>query len=109
MHELAIAESVVDAVTERTGTTSIKTVRIEVGRLAGIMADSLRFCFDVATDGTPLAGATLDISEPAGRARCSSCGTNFAVDDLVLLCPCGSADVQVTAGQELKILSVEVG
>jgi hydrogenase nickel incorporation protein HypA/HybF len=109
MHELSIAESVVEAVTERTGDAHIRAVRLEVGQLAGVLADSLRFCFDVATDGTPLAGALLDISEPPGQAHCSSCGADFAVDDLILLCPCGSADVQVIAGQELKILSVEVG
>jgi len=31
-----------------------------------------------------------------------------AAGDLILLCPCGSADVEVLAGQELLIRSVEV-
>jgi hydrogenase nickel incorporation protein HypA/HybF len=109
MHELAIAESVIDAVQERTGAAPVNSIRLEVGRLAGVMTDSLRFCFDLATDGTPLAGAVLDISEPVGRAHCNHCATDFALSDLILLCECGSADVQVIAGQELRILSVEVG
>jgi hydrogenase nickel incorporation protein HypA/HybF len=108
MHELAIAESVIDAVMTRTGAAPINTIRLEVGQLAGVTTDSLRFCFDLATDGTPLHGATLDISEPAGQAQCNSCAARFAVRDLILLCPCGSADVAVIAGQELRILSVEV-
>jgi hydrogenase nickel incorporation protein HypA/HybF len=109
VHELSIAESVIEAVRGRTGTAPINSVRLEVGQLAGVTTDSLRFCFDLATDGTPLSGAALDITEPAGVARCNSCGCDFTVSDLILLCACGSADVSVISGQQLRILSVEVG
>ena len=108
MHELAIAESVIDAVTARTGPATVRTVRLEVGRLAGVATEALRFCFEAAAADTPLSGAMLDIVEPPGLARCETCGTEFTVDDLVLLCPCGSADVRVVTGQELRILSAEV-
>jgi hydrogenase nickel incorporation protein HypA/HybF len=109
MHELSIAESVIEAVLGRTGSAQVNAVRLEVGQLAGVTTDSLRFCFELATDGTPLSGAALDISEPAGRAHCKSCGADFALSDLILLCACGSADVEVISGQQLRILSVEVG
>ncbi|HTZ45745.1 MAG TPA: hydrogenase maturation nickel metallochaperone HypA [Jatrophihabitans sp.] len=109
MHELAIAESMVDAVLEHTGTAEVRAVRLEVGTLAGVLPDALRFCFELAADGTPLAGAQLDISEPGGLAHCRHCGADFGVDGLILLCPCGSADVRVLSGQQLRILSVEVG
>ena len=36
------------------------------------------------------------------------CAAEFDVDDLILLCPCGSANVAVLAGQQLRIRSVEV-
>jgi hydrogenase nickel incorporation protein HypA/HybF len=108
MHELSITQSVVDAVLERLPDTKIAGVRLEIGKLSGIMPDSVRFCFDLVIAGTSLEGARLDIDEPSGRAHCVDCDTEFAVDDLILLCPCGSANVEVLAGRQLRIRSVEV-
>ncbi|MCW2531970.1 MAG: hypA1 [Blastococcus sp.] len=106
MHELSITQSVVDAVTERTGTASVTGVRLRVGRLAGVVPDAMRFCFELVTAGTPLEGAVLEIEEPEGRGRCRTCHAEFPLPDLVLLCDCGSADVEVLAGRELAIASV---
>jgi hydrogenase nickel incorporation protein HypA/HybF len=108
VHELSVAGSVVEAVLDRTGTARVTVLRLAVGRLSGVVPDALRFCFDLVVEGTPLEGAQLLIEEPPGRASCAACGADFAVDDLVLLCPCGSADVAVTAGRELLVRSVEV-
>lgn len=108
MHELSITQSVVDAVLERLPDTPIAGVRLEIGKLSGIVPDSVRFCFDLVVEGTPLQGARLDIDEPGGRGRCVDCGTEFEVADQFLLCPCGSANVEVLAGQQLRIRSVEV-
>ncbi len=108
MHELAIAESVIDAVTAKTGSAPVTSVRLEVGVLSGVLTDALRFSFEVAAAGTPLEGAELVVDQPAGRARCADCGSDFGLPDLILLCPCGSSNVRVTGGDELRILSVEV-
>jgi hydrogenase nickel incorporation protein HypA/HybF len=108
MHELAIAESVVDQITMRTGANRVHGVRLEVGRLSGVSADALRVCFEMAAAGTGLDGAGLQIDEPDGRGECAACGSSFDVPDLIRLCPCGSADVRILAGEELRILSVEV-
>ena len=108
MHELAITESVVDAVTRRLPGARVASVRLEIGAMSGVVADSVRFCFDLVVAGTPLEGASLVIDQPAGRCRCRACGAEFAPDWPVLLCPCGSADVAVVAGEDLKIVSVEV-
>ena len=108
MHELSIAQSVVDAVLERTGGRHVTTVRLRVGRLSGVVPDALTFCFELATADTALDGARLEIEAPGGRAHCRDCDRDFDVDDLVLLCSCGSADVEVVAGRELSVTSVEV-
>lgn len=108
MHELAITQSLVDAVIEHTGGAAIEAVHVRVGRLSGVVPDAMQFCFELITDGTPLQGARLDIEEPAGRARCRSCTEEFALRDLILLCSCGSADVAVISGRELSLASVEV-
>ena len=86
MHELAIAESVVEAILERTEQRQVTTVRLAVGRLSGVVPDALEFCFELATAGTPLEGATLEIVEPSGRAHCRGCDREFEKDDLILLC-----------------------
>ncbi len=106
MHELAITESVVAAVTERLPEAKITGVRLEIGALSGVVADSVRFCFDLVTEGTNLAGASLDIDEPPASCRCRNCGAEFAPDWPVLLCECGSAEVEVLSGTELRIVSV---
>jgi hydrogenase nickel incorporation protein HypA/HybF len=108
MHELAIAEGVIDQVTGRLPDATITCVCLEIGPLSGVVADSLRFCFDLATEGTNLEGARLEISEPAVRCRCRSCDEEFSPDGPIALCPCGSADVAVLSGQELKITSVRM-
>ena len=108
MHELAIAESVVASVLEHTGGRRVAVVRLRVGRLAGVVPDALSFCFELATAGTTLEGASLEIVEEHGRARCRTCACDFTVDDSILLCGCGSADVELLSGQELSVTSVEV-
>ncbi|MEJ7635059.1 hydrogenase maturation nickel metallochaperone HypA [Aeromicrobium sp.] len=108
MHELSIAESVVEVVLARTGDNPVTCVRVTVGRLAGVVPDALMFCFELAAAGTPLEGAELEIVQLAGRAHCRGCDQDFEKNDLILLCDCGSADVEVVAGRELSVTSVEV-
>jgi hydrogenase nickel incorporation protein HypA/HybF len=109
MHELSITQAVVDAVAERMGERRVTRVRLSIGRLSGVVVDSVRFCFDLVAEGTTLAGAVLEVDEPAGHCRCADCGTEFDVDDPLVLCPaCVGANVDVQSGRELRIVSVEV-
>jgi hydrogenase nickel incorporation protein HypA/HybF len=109
MHELGIVQGLVQAVSERVGAQArVTELHLRVGRLSGVLPDAMRFCFDVVAAGTPLEGARLDIEEPDGLARCRDCGAEFDVPDLILLCACGSADVDVVAGRELAIASVRL-
>ncbi|MDH6677147.1 hydrogenase nickel incorporation protein HypA/HybF [Rhodococcus sp. LBL1] len=109
MHEMAITQSVVDAVCERAAGRSVHSIRLQVGRLCAVVPDAMQFCFELVTEGTVAEGARLDIEEPPGRAHCRGCGQDFPLNDLVLLCPCGSADVEILSGRELRIMSMEVG
>jgi hydrogenase nickel incorporation protein HypA/HybF len=109
MHELSITQSVVEAVTERTGSAAVVSVRLRVGRLSGVVPDAMRFCFELVTAGTPLEGAVLEFDRPEGRGSCRTCGAEFVLPDAVLLCHCGSADVEVLAGRELAVASVVLG
>jgi hydrogenase nickel incorporation protein HypA/HybF len=109
MHELSLAQAVVDAVAAHVGAGRAVRVRLEIGRLSGVVVDSIRFCFDLVADGTAVAGAALDIEEPAGRCRCRTCGSGFETGDPIVLCPsCDGADVAVLSGRQLRVLTVEV-
>jgi hydrogenase nickel incorporation protein HypA/HybF len=108
VHEMAITQSVVDSVCEHAAGRRVHSVKLEVGALCAVVPDSMQFCFELATAGTVADGARLDVNVQPGAARCRTCGQTFVLPDLILLCPCGSADVEVVAGRDLKILSMEV-
>ena len=108
MHELAITQSVVDMVVERTAGRRVGRVRLDVGALSGVVPDAMQFCYELIISGTPLESSTLMIEQTPGAAHCRSCGQDFALDSLILLCSCGSAEVDLTAGRELRVLSVEL-
>ena len=73
MHELALAQEIVDVVGERSGGAPVTRVVLEVGKLAAVSADALRFCFDLAAEDTVARGARLEIVETPGLARCRAC------------------------------------
>jgi hydrogenase nickel incorporation protein HypA/HybF len=105
---MAITQSVVDAVCEHAAGRRVHSVKVEVGALCAVVPDSMQFCFALATEGTVADGARLDLDVRPGSGRCRTCGQELVVSDPIVLCRCGSADVEVLAGRELKILSMEV-
>src|SRR3954454_4879370 len=106
MHELAITQRGVDTVIERTGRAPVASFRVRVGRLGGVVPDAMAFCFELVTAGTPLEGAVLEFEHPEKRGHCRTCGEDFPLADLILLCRCGTADVEVLPGRELAVVSV---
>lgn len=108
VHELAITQSIVDAVSTHAGDASVSVVRVRVGKLSGVFPHAMQFAFEVTTVGTTLQGAELVIDEQPGVGHCRDCGSDISLPDLILLCPCGSADVEVISGRDLAIESIEV-
>jgi len=108
MHEMAITESVVAAVSERLGPERVRRVVLEIGRLSGVVPDALRFCFEICAKDTTLDGAQLEIREIPGRAHCDACGADVELDFPVGLCDCGSPELAIVSGRELRIKEVEV-
>ncbi|MEU8843043.1 hydrogenase maturation nickel metallochaperone HypA [Streptomyces roseus] len=112
MHEMSIAMAVVGQVEEAAeagGASTVASVRLQVGELAGVVPDALAFCFELACAGTVLEGAELVTESVAARAHCRSCTGDWAVGmPPRLVCPgCGQAtDVELLTGRELQILSV---
>ena len=108
MHELSITQGIVESVCEAVPEGQVLAVTVEIGKLSGVVADALRFCFDACTQGTRLEGARLEIIDVQGRGRCGSCQREVEMEELITLCPCGNPFLEVLRGQELRIRSVEV-
>jgi hydrogenase nickel incorporation protein HypA/HybF len=108
MHELGITQAIVDECATRASGAHVITVTVEVGRLAGVVPDAMRFCYDLCAEGTALEGSTLEIVELPGRMRCRACAAELDVDDLLAVCACGSVSLQLIGGDELRILHMEV-
>lgn len=108
MHELAITESIVESVEGRVHGAKVLRVALVIGKLSGVVPDALRACFELCAEGTVMEGAALDIEEIPGRARCRDCDAQVELLDTIALCPCGSANLAMLSGNELKIRSVEV-
>ncbi|MFE1443375.1 hydrogenase maturation nickel metallochaperone HypA [Streptomyces sp. NPDC058739] len=112
MHEMSIALAVIDqvetAAAQHTEVTAVRSVRLKVGELAGVVPDSLTFCFGLACAGTLLEGAELVTEEVPGRARCTPCAREWAVGMPPRLnCPgCDGSAVELLAGRELQITDV---
>lgn len=108
MHELALMEDLVTTVQDRIEEGRVTRVFLDVGRLTCVAPDALRFCFEVCAKDTRLEGATLEINEIPGRARCRACETAFELDRRFLPCACGSFELEMTAGEELTLSQVQV-
>jgi hydrogenase nickel incorporation protein HypA/HybF len=67
MHELSVAQAVVDEIVGKLGDVPVTKVRLAIGLRSGVVVDSIRFCFDLVVEDTSLAGAELVVDEPPGR------------------------------------------
>jgi len=70
MHELGLAAGIFDLVREHVPAgraAAVRRVRIRVGEFAGVLPESLVFCFGALTQGTPYGQASLDVERVAGR------------------------------------------
>ena len=110
MHEMSIALSIIDAVAakaEEEHAKKVNGIELEVGKLAGVEVESLKFCFSAAAKGTIAEGAALDIREIQPVGVCSECGRRFSMNFYYSTCDsCGSFKTDLVSGRELLIKSI---
>src|SRR3954470_4313966 len=106
MHEMALVEEIIDIAASARGEQRVLRIVLEVGKLSAVLPDALRFCFEVAREGTALAGAALEIVEVPGRGRCRACGAEVMLERPFGRCACTSTDLEWLAGEELRIKSM---
>lgn len=108
MHEVALMDGILDEVSARVGERRVALVHLEIGELAGVSSDALRFCFELCATTPPFVDAKLEIETIGGAARCNICGVELAMPMLGTPCSCGSFDRSITRGRELRLAFVEV-
>jgi hydrogenase nickel incorporation protein HypA/HybF len=113
MHETSIALGILDIINDRCiaeGYHSIESVRLRIGRAAGIMPEALLFSFDAAKADTLAENAKLIIDSIPLGGMCRECNTEFEVEEAyVLSCPeCGSTSFEIVKGYEMEIVEMDV-
>lgn len=108
MHELGITQNIVAIAAEHAKGAKVQRVTLEIGKLSAIMPDAVRFCFDICCQGTVLEGADLEIIEIPGLARCCQCDAEVPLEKPFGICSCGSAELNLIRGEELKIKEMEI-
>lgn len=112
MHELSICQgllSQVEEIARRENAISVERIRLQVGPLAGVVAELLEHAFSIARAGSIAAQAELVIDSLPVRVRCIQCGAESEARPNRLLCgECGDFRTQLLSGDELVLASIEL-
>ena len=112
MHELGIAQNILEIVQQavpKEQTAAVRSIRIRVGPLSGVVPDSLEFCFQAIVNETEMQNARLTIEQLPAILTCRKCAYRFQTKDLEFLCQsCGSSDLELVSGREMEIVDIEL-
>lgn len=112
MHEMAIAEGIVDVALDTLKANEgiiIHAIQVQIGVLSGVEPEALHFCFDAVTQGTAAEGAKLDIETIPMKGRCLDCDREFSMEQYRHVCPhCESFAVEELQGRELRVASIDM-
>ena len=112
MHELSITQSMLDLVLEQAEKAEAKEVgriNVVIGEMTGVVGECVQFYFPFLSKGTAAEGATLSFTMIPTTARCRDCDSSFELKEFEWTCPhCGSNNMEITAGKELFVESIEV-
>ena len=112
MHEMALAESIreiVDETARSSGARRVAAVRLEIGKLAQVEIESLRFAFEVVKRGSTADAARLEIDECEGTAWCMLCCAPVVIAGSGDACPrCAHHQLQVTGGDRMRVMEIEI-
>jgi hydrogenase nickel incorporation protein HypA/HybF len=109
VHELALADAVVAIARDHARGRRVAAVDVKIGRLRQVVPDALEFAFELVAAGTEAEGAELRVEHVPVRVRCARCQGESEAAEFPLACAaCGGVDVEVVAGDELLVESLEL-
>lgn len=111
MHEMSLCEGIRDVIEDQARAHAVRqitTVRLEIGRFAGVEKPALEFAFEVVMKGSVADGAKLIMIDLPGRAMCFDCTEEVEIEDRLSPCPkCGGGRLMPVAGDEMRIKDLE--
>src|SRR4051812_20084282 len=109
MHELSIADALVQIVSRHADGRRVTRVEVKVGHLRQVVPSALEFAFELVAQGTPAEGAELAMEEVPATVACRPCQSETTLAAFPAQCArCGSLDVDVTGGDELLVDALEL-
>jgi hydrogenase nickel incorporation protein HypA/HybF len=110
MHELSLAQEVIDLAEREAGKNDIVFVReilIEVGDLSGVEADAFELALELLSKNSILKDAMKQINRTSGKGKCNACDLEFEMKQLLSTCPeCHCYPSEITGGREFRVLSL---
>jgi hydrogenase nickel incorporation protein HypA/HybF len=112
MHELAVTESILqiclNAAHAHDG-RRITDIYLKIGQWSSIVDDSVKFYWDMISEGTQAQGATLHFERIPTELFCLDCATVYRPANDDITCPkCGSTRIQVRHGNEFSVEAIEI-
>jgi hydrogenase nickel incorporation protein HypA/HybF len=112
MHEMSVAQNILEIINEHVGKHEqhkVRSISLKVGELAGIVSESLEFCFLTIVNNTPLAHAKLQIKSIPITAECGACNHVSQLDYGIFFCEkCRSSEIKLLSGKELQVVQIEL-
>ena len=112
MHEMSLCEGIlqiIEAEAAKQSFSEVKQVVLDVGVLSSVEIPALEFCFGVVMQGSVAENAKLTINSIEAQAWCMQCAKTITIKQRYDACDeCGSYQLQVSSGDELKIKELEV-
>jgi len=113
MHEMSVAQNIIDIVTQhlpQNNARSVQTVTVKIGKMAGIVPDSLEFGFQVLASETPkFETAKLHMEFTPLVIQCGECNKDFEINEPFFICPdCSNTNVVILSGTELQVTEIEI-
>ena len=112
MHELAVAQALVDqvnAVIDQHNAALASLICVRIGPLAGVVPELLATAFPLAAAGSRMEHAQLEFTHAPIQVHCQTCGAETEAAMNRLVCgACGDWHTQLISGDELVLESVEL-
>jgi len=112
MHEISIAESIIEVAEKNAraqGARSIQLIKLRLGVFTTIVREALEFTFEIARQGTMAEHAVLEIELVAMEVYCVVCqAVTYPVAGICLICAQCGFPLKIVSGEELQIEYIEI-
>ncbi|MEO8111569.1 MAG: hydrogenase maturation nickel metallochaperone HypA [Ginsengibacter sp.] len=110
MHEVSIAQSIIDTMEAELAEDEYKFVRevhVKIGVLSSVEHKLLEHVFQFVIEGSPFSNCNLHTELVEVLVECEQCNKNFNVENYLFVCPdCNKPSSKIIEGNELTIYKI---